>query len=94
MIYILSYQLRTSDKDYAPLYKHIEDSIGKSAKHVLRDSWWIGTDKELNVDAECDKIRGYLGEQDSIYMIKLDRDAPINGWLPSTYWEWYRENNK
>jgi hypothetical protein len=91
MIYILSYQLQTPDKDYAPLYKYI-DSIGTSAKHVLRDSWWIATPTVLNVDEVSLQIRQYLGEQDSVYLTLLAPNAPVNGWLPSNYWEWYREN--
>lgn len=91
MIYILSYQLKTPDKDYTPLYKHIEEGIGSSAKHVLRDSWWIASGNELDVDDECLKVRKYLGDQDSVYMTKLDSRAPINGWLPSAFWDWYGE---
>lgn len=78
--------------DYTPLYKHIEESIGTSVKHVLRDSWWIASNAELNVDDECIKVRKYLGEQDSVFMTKLDPSAPINGWLPSAFWDWYGEN--
>ncbi len=92
MIYILSYQLRTPDRDYTQLYKYIEESIGNSAIHVLRDSWWIATSRDIDVDDISNQVRDYLGEQDSIYITKLESNAPINGWLPSTYWDWYRNN--
>ena len=94
MIYILSYQLQTPDKDYAPLYKYIENSIGTSAVHVLRDSWWVASDHNLDVDEECEKVRKYLGEKDGVYMAELQVNAKINGWLPSNFWDWYRDNNK
>jgi len=92
MIYILSYQLQTPDKDYAPLYKYIEHSIGDSAIHVLRDSWWIGTKQEINVNEVADQVREYMGEKDSVFIARLSTDVPINGWLPSSHWAWFSSN--
>ena len=89
MVYIVSYQLQTPDKDYSPLYKYVEHSIGDSAVHVLRDSWWIGTEKSIDVNEVANKIREYMGEHDSVFIAKLSTDTPINGWLPSTHWTWF-----
>lgn len=50
MVYQLSYELKTPDKDYGPLYSYLENDLGTSAKHVLRDSWWIAVDQELDVN--------------------------------------------
>lgn len=39
MIYQLSYELKTPEKDYTSLYTFLEKVLG--GIHVLRDTWWI-----------------------------------------------------
>lgn len=90
MVYQLSYELKTPDKDYAPLYSYLENDLGTSAKHVLRDSWWIAVEHELDVDAICDEIRSRMGEKDNLYFCRLS-NLDINGWLPSSIWQWFNQ---
>lgn len=92
MIYSLSYELKSLDKDYSPLFSYLEHEVGSGKGiHVMRDSWWIASDVELDVDAVCDEIRSRIGERDHFFFSRLS-NSDINGWLPSTAWDYFREN--
>lgn len=91
MVYQLLYELKTPDMDYSPLFSYLEHDMGTSAKHVLRDCWWIAVDDAINVDEACDKIRGFMGDKDNIYLCQLP-NSDINGWMPSSIWKWFSEN--
>ena len=90
MIYQVSYELRTQNKDYTQLYSFLEKELGSSAIHVQRDTWWIDfSGKDIN--DVCDEIRNRIGESDIFYLSQLDT-LHINGWMPSTTWNWLREH--
>lgn len=91
MIYSLSYELKSTDKDYTPLFSFIEHEIGQGGVHVLRDTWWIYSDEELNVDSVCENIRKYIAEKDHFFFAKLP-EKEINGWLPSSSWATFNEH--
>lgn len=92
MVYQVSYELRTQDKDYTGLYSFLEKDLGTSAIHVLRDTWWIDFSGK-NINDVCDDIRKHLGESDIFYLSQLNMQD-INGWMPSTTWNWLKEHNK
>lgn len=85
MVYSLSYELQSTEKDYTPLFSYLEHGIGEGGIHILRDSWWIFSNEELDINATCDEIRGLMGEKDHFFFTKLSYDD-INGWLPSSSW--------
>lgn len=93
MVYQLTYELKTPDRDYSILYEFLEQGLGNGvhAKHVLRDCWWFSTSQVLNVDEVCENIRKRMGELDNLYMSRIP-DSDINGWLPSSIWKWYEDN--
>jgi hypothetical protein len=91
MIYQISYELRTQDKDYSSLFSYIEHNVGKESKHVLRDVWWFSADSEIEVDKICDILHELMGEKDIFYVSKVP-EQKVNGWLPSQHWEWYTQN--
>ena len=91
MVYSLSYELKSVDKDYTPLFSFLEHGIGQGGIHVLRDSWWIASETELDVNIICNQIRNYLGDKDHIFFARLS-NVEINGWLPSSSWNWFNEH--
>lgn len=90
MIYQLSYELKTPDKDYTGLYLFLEKEMGGVSIHVLRDTWWIKYDEEQDINSLCDKIKEQMGENDVFYLAVLSAND-INGWLPSSNWKWLKE---
>ena len=91
MVYSLSYELKSTEMDYTPLFAFLEHGIGEGGIHVLRDSWWIFSRTELNISDTCDEIRKRLAEKDHFFFTKLS-DNDINGWLPSSSWQWLRNS--
>lgn len=90
MIYQLSYELKTPDKDYTALYSFLEKEVGGSAIHVLRDTWWIKYNESQNINDLCDLIKGKMGENDVFFLSALSVND-MNGWLPSSNWKWLNE---
>ena len=90
MIYTLTYELRTPNKEYTDMYTYLEKKFGDSAIHVLRDTWWIHTLDEKAVDEMCDDIKKYMGENDVFYITEIS-EQPINGWLASSSWKWFQD---
>lgn len=91
MVYSLSYELKSAEKDYAPLFSYLEHGIGQGGIHVLRDTWWIFSETELDINATCDEIRKNIAEKDYFFLTKLS-DKDINGWLPSKSWDSFSEH--
>lgn len=90
MIYQLSYELKTPDKDYTDLYSFLEKEIGKSAIHVLRDTWWFKYEGNNSVDDFNDIIKKKMGENDIFFISVLDKEK-INGWMASSNWKWLND---
>ena len=93
MVYSLSYELKSAEKDDTSLLNYLEHEIGQGGIHVMRDSWWIASETELDISAICDQIRTHIGEKDHFFFTKLS-DSAINGWLPSSSWNYFSEHIK
>lgn len=91
MVYILAYELKSSDKDYSSLFNYLEQDLGSECIHVLRDCWWFASNEELDIKNISDDIRKRIGEKDHFFFTKLS-DSAINGWLPSSSWSLIRNN--
>jgi hypothetical protein len=93
MVCLVTYELKTPDWDYTPLYSYLENQMGKSAIHVLRDSWWVDVENNKDISSLADTIRNLMGEKDIFFIVDISK-KPINGWLPSTSWTWLQERDK
>ena len=91
MIYALTYELKSSDKDYASLFNFLEHGLGSRSIHVLRDSWWIVSETEFDISKVIELIRAHMGDKDHFYFSKLS-DSDIDGWLPTSAWDFFRVN--
>ena len=89
-IYLLSYELRSADKDYTPLYEFLEKA-GNDRLHVLRDSWWIASSENMDIDGFCQNIRSFINQDTDVFYFSEMSVTHINGWLASSSWNWYRE---
>lgn len=89
MIYQLSYELRTLEKDYSGLYEFIEQFANGNAIHVLRDTWWIDFDNSVSTDEFCKNLRIHMGENDVFFFSEVTTEK-LNGWMPSQHWDWVR----
>ncbi|KAA6329001.1 hypothetical protein EZS27_022151 [termite gut metagenome] len=93
MVFLVTYELRTLDMDYTKLYSFLEKDMGKSAIHVLRDSWWVELEGKPVITQLCDQVRSFMGEKDVLFIIDIT-DQATNGWLASSSWKWLQERSK
>lgn len=91
MIYQLSYELKTPNKDYISLYNYLEKGLEGNAIHVLRDTWWIKYNGNKTVNELCEEIRKELGEKDIFFLSEIISDK-IDGWMASSNWKWINDS--
>lgn len=87
MIYLITYELNNKNKDYAGLYDSIK-SFG-TWWHYIDSTWLIET--TLSANQITDKLRPYIDSNlDYMFVVKIDKTADRQGWLPEKAWEWIR----
>lgn len=90
MIYQLTYELRSADKDYSDFFEYLEKNIDAETLHILKDTWWMAADK-INIDELCKKIKGFLNDDD-VFFVTIISDTDTNGWMANNTWKWFREH--
>lgn len=89
MLVLISYDLKTPDKDYAPLYEAIKN-CGDKWWHYLESVWLVHTDLTPN---ECfERLRENLDTGDRCLVVEITNQQR-QGWLPSKAWDWIKANN-
>lgn len=91
MVYSLTYELKSPDKDYTALFNFLEQGEDFDCVHVMRDCWWIASSYKLNINELVSRIRDLMGSKDHFFITPLSAND-INGWLPSTSWSFYTDN--
>ncbi|WP_321332024.1 hypothetical protein [uncultured Bacteroides sp.] len=89
MIYLITYDLNSPDKDYNKLYDEIK-SIGEW-HHPLESIWYVVSD-EL-VDNIAKRIKDEMDANDFLFVVDISRQ-PRQGWLPKPTWEWLRVHDQ
>ena len=87
MILLISYDLKTPDKNYESLYEAIKN-CSTTWWHYLDSMWLIKT--SLSPDEVFNKIHESMDQNDYLFITELL--GGYSGWLPSKAWEWIRLN--
>lgn len=90
MVYQLSYDLRSADKDYSDLFSFLEKGLGDGGINVLKDTWWIRFSSQPNLSAVVNDVKCYMDKTD-IFCISKISDGDYNGWMPQKSWEWIKD---
>lgn len=89
MLVLISYDLKTPDKDYAPLYEAIKN-CGDKWWHYLESVWLVHTNLTPN---ECfERLRENFDTGDRCFVVDITNQQR-QGWLPSKAWDWIKANN-
>lgn len=91
MIYVISYNINTTERNYSELYTAIK-SIGSGFYHPLESVWFVSA-QNTNVDEISRYLKQYLSPRDNIMTIEFAKGSKIQGWLPKNFWEWF-DNHK
>lgn len=88
MLYLVSYDLKESEKDYNSLFEAIK---GCSTQwwHYLESVWIINSKNSID---ECNSlIKAQMSDKDFLFIVDIT-DKKYQGWLPSRAWEWIKSN--
>lgn len=91
MLYLVSYDLKSADKNYDSLYKAIK-GLGSKWWHYLDSTWFVVSN--YTIDQCSDILRREIDGNDSIIILDVTNYNATDGWLPSKAWEWLRTNKQ
>lgn len=88
MVYVITYDLLSRNKDYASLYQAIQN-LGEVI-HPLESVWIVDTHvRNLNADHIIPLLRAHMSEDDLLFVVRIDGEDR-NGWMAKTAWSWIR----
>lgn len=88
MIYLITYDLNKSDKDYEGVYQAIKDASTYWC-HYWESSWLIKSNLET-ADAVFDKIKPHLDNNDRCFVVEVKNNK--QGWLTKEQWDTINSN--
>lgn len=91
MIYIITYNIKTSVRDYTPLYEAIKRCC-MSYYHAQESTWFVACDERQNVKMMTDFLMKTLYPGDTIFIAELTDRTQVDGWITKDFWNWYKDN--
>lgn len=88
MLYLISYDLKNSTKDYSSLYEAIK-SYGQWW-HYMDSTWIVSTQSQIETVVQS--IRSQIEEADNLFVVEIS-GCRRNGWLPKKAWDWLRAHD-
>lgn len=89
MLLLITYDLRSSDKDYTALYEGIKRNCNKWW-HYMESVWIVKT--ENTPDSIVDFLKDKIDKDDRLFVVNISQQKR-QGWLPSKAWEWIKAND-
>ena len=85
-VLLITYELKSSTKDYASFFKTIQDSSSRWW-HYLKDTWIIET--TVSADNVAKKLYPHMEEPDRLLVVRIRKD--YQGWLAKDAWSWLND---
>ena len=90
MLVLITYDLKSSEKDYSSLYEAIRN-CGSKWWHYMESVWLVRTELSPN---ECfERLRENFCTEDCCFVVDITQQNR-QGWLPSKAWDWIKENDR
>lgn len=90
MIYLITYNINKTIRDYIPLYNAIK-GLGMTYWHLQESTWFVAA-HSLNVSQTMSYLRTYIYPGDTIFVAELQQDNEVDGWVTRNFWDWYKSN--
>ena len=92
MIYLVTYDLKSVNKDYGSLYDAIK-GCGEWI-HPLESVWIVDVfARQLNADQITDILRANMTQDDTLFVCQID-GMNRNGWMAKNAWQWMRAHER
>lgn len=85
--YLITYDLKDANRNYNDLYNVIKD-FG-DVQHPLESTWVVKTDT-YTANTISDMLLEKMDKYDSLFVIRVDSTVEHQGWLPKSFWEWFK----
>lgn len=89
--YLISYDLRSPGRDYSALYDEIKSYM--DYQHPMESTWVVHVPDSVKPTDLRIKLLSKMDQNDSIFVVDISESA-YSGWLPSSFWKWYRQADK
>lgn len=89
MLLLISYDLKSADKDYNSLYEGIKNNCSKWW-HYMESVWIVKTNN--TPDSYVDMLKDKIDKEDRLFVVDISHQKR-QGWLPSKAWEWIKAND-
>lgn len=91
MIYIITYNINTSIRDYSLFYDAIKSGCD-SYYHAQESTWFVACHERQDVRAMTNILTRTLYPGDTIFIAELTGRTMVDGWITKDFWNWYRDN--
>ena len=91
MLYIITYDINTTVKDYSSLYACIK-RLGYSYQHPLESVWFLFS--RYDATYICNELKQEMTDRDRVFVGELTEYSDIQGWLPKTFWNWLKNEKR
>jgi len=85
-VYAISYDLKSPDRDYTPLYDAIKNNY--QWWHYLESTWLVATSE--TAQQIYGRLVKTITQADRLIIIKVTKE--YYGWLPADAWKWIESN--
>lgn len=86
MVYLITYDINTTIKDYSSLYAEIKNLSG-DYQHPLESVWLISTNT-LDQVSIYKRLRPLMSDKDYLLIARFSN--AYFGWLSNSVWEWLK----
>lgn len=91
MLYIITYDINTTVKDYSSLYECIK-KLGDSYQHPLESVWFLSSQHDAT--SICNALKREMTDKDRVFVGELTADSDVQGWLPRSFWNWLKNEKR
>lgn len=89
-IFLITYDLNTSGKDYATLYQLIKDMAPNAWVHPLESVWCVKLSDQWTSNGIYIRLKPAIDANDNLFVIDIT-DMDRQGWMPKSFWNWLKE---
>lgn len=89
MLLLITYDLKSSDRDYTLLYEAIKN-LGDKWWHYMESVWLVHTN--LSPTDSFNRLKEYFTQDDTCFIVNITGQER-QGWLTSKAWDWIKIND-
>ncbi len=90
-VFLISYDLRKVGQNYTSLYDSIK-SLSSNWQHPMESFWGVRVSDDVDATHIYERLRTSIDENDSLFIVEINKTTDRQGWMPKTFWTWLSGN--